>query len=959
MHFGLLAFDLFVEMYREEIERAGQPGWPTKASVTAAEEIPSSIVAYNLHGIDLDMRAVQISALALLLRARTINATCKFTDRNLASANIEEITGGRLDELIKQAKFSHPIYERILRAVAVRLKESSHIGSLLRIEREIERLVTQERAKAEEDKQFIMAFPGLNPEQFKTQAGIEEFFDLLTDQVLRHLDHFVRTSRESGADPGHLVNEAAKGFRYLRLVSRHHDVVATNPPYMSRRNMSDVMRKHVEGHYPEAKSDLYAAFICRCVELCALRGKVAMVTQQSFMFISSYEELRERLRSTVAIERMAHLGPKAFPNITGEKVNTTAFIFEKQPDTQQREQQIGVYFRLVKQPDADSKRRTFETALIALRAGQLHPQVFRYTQKDFDEIPDKPWAYWLPRSILDSFKLPLLGDTIDAKPGLQTSDNFRFVRLWWEVGKSRICFTAKDCKSAQVSGFKWFPYMKGGKPSKWFANQEHVVNWYRDGIEMKEFVAGQYPYLKGNWGWVVKNTEFYFRTGVTWTDISSKGFAGRLSPGGFIHDVSGMMCFPDQEDMLMVLALFNSKPAEYLLSALNPTIHYQVGDIKRLPLPKGAGAETRDLVTLAVKLARKDNKEAETSYDFVAPLPKLKDYESRKTRLSEIESKIDDELCRLYGLNSKDISVIKQELSSCSSTESDESVDSQELQEEVERDFTPDSVAQSWISYAFGTVLGRFELGKQDALGYGDFSGEAVTAISKLIDSDGIMPSERNHPQDIVNRVLACLECMVGRMEAHVTIRTATSSVGDPENLLRDWIDRRFWKCHFQLHRKRPVYWPLQSPKKHFTVWVFHERFTNDTLFHIRQNIVEVRLRLLEREIADKRKEAATNKGAAKQLDKLRDLEDDLREFSKRLKDVTDRGYTPHIGDGVLLNAAPLHSLLPSWPETKKAWQQLENEEYDWAQQAMEYWPDRVKKKCKTNRSFAIAHGLV
>jgi type I restriction-modification system DNA methylase subunit len=953
MHFGLLAFDLFVEMYREEIERAGQIGWPDKASVITAEDIPSSIVAYNLHGIDLDMRAVQISALALLLRARSVNATCKFTDRNLASANVEEITGGRFDELIKQAKFSHPIYERILRAVAARLKESSHVGSLSRIEREIERLVSQERAKAEADKQFVMAFPGLSPEQFKTQAGIEEFFELLTDQVLRHLDLFVEASRKAGSDPGHLVNEAAKGLRYLRLVSRHYDVVATNPPYMSRRNMSEVMRKHLEGHYPDAKSDLYPAFICRCVELCATHGKVAMVTQQSFMFISSYEELRERLRSAVAIERMAHLGPKAFPNITGEKVNTTAFIFEKQPDERLREQQIGIYFRLVKEPDADSKRCAFESGHAAYLAGGSHAQVFRYLQKDFNTIPGKPWVYWLPKNLSRLFRdLPLLGTVAKPRQGLATADNARFVRKWWEVGKGNLGFGCESTTDTLKSGRRWFPYMKGGTPTAWYGNQEHVVDWMRDGAAIKSFGEEE-----GKIRSRPQNTDYYFRRGVTWTDISSKGFAGRLSPGGFIHDVTGMTCFPSREKVLLVLAIFNSRIAEYLLTAINPTIHFQVGDIERLPIPGGEAPEVDGRISRAIELTKQSSRESETTYDFAALLSEFEDYQKRQTELGKIEAEIDCEVSRLYALTEEDLAAVERELSSSIGVASEDGEEETNDEDEADFEVTPESWAQSWISYAVGIVLSRFEVGVAGGLGCGDFSKEAVADLKKLISTDGILIVDAGSERDLTVRVLKALEIMLGESKTKEIIGFGCGE-GDQEDELLAWLDKEFWKYHFQLYRKRPVYWPLQSPKKRFTVWVFHERFTKDTLFQIRRNIIEVRLRLLEREIADKRREAATNKAAAKQVDKLRDLEDDLREFSKRLKEVVDRGYTPHIDDGVVLNAAPLLSLLPSWPEAKKAWQELEAGEYDWAQQAMEYWPERVKKKCKTNKSFAIAHGL-
>jgi hypothetical protein len=230
MHFGLVAFDIFAEMYREELDRAGQPGWPAKASVAAVQDIPASIIANNIHGLDIDLRAVQLSTLTLLLRARTLNPKCAFTGANLACANVEEITGGRLEEFIKQAKFTHPIYERILRALAIHLKDSDNLGSLLRLEQELERLIAEERRKVEAGKQFELSFRGLSADDFKTQEGIKEFFDILSEQVLRHLDDFVRASRAAGSDPGHFVSEAAKGLRFLRLLGRRYDVVATNPP---------------------------------------------------------------------------------------------------------------------------------------------------------------------------------------------------------------------------------------------------------------------------------------------------------------------------------------------------------------------------------------------------------------------------------------------------------------------------------------------------------------------------------------------------------------------------------------------------------------------------------------------------------------------------------------------------------------------------------------------------------
>lgn len=961
MHFGLVAFDLFVEMYREELERAGQPGWPAKASVAKAEEIPTAIVRHNLFGIDLDLRAVQIAALTMLIKARTLQPGCAVTDLNFACANMEQISGGRLDAIVSQAKFKHPIYESVLRGLVSRMKNSDQLGSLLRPEKVLQELIAEERRKAEEN---LLLLPGLSPNQFKTAGGLEDFFGNLSEQILQQLDGFVQTSRAAGQDPGHLVAEASKGLRFLRLVSRHYDVVATNPPYMSSRNMSGVMATHLSDQFKEGKGDLYVAFIMRCMELAEMGGKVAMVTQQSFMFISSYEDMRSKIRAGFAMETMAHLGARAFPNITGEKVNTTAFIIEKRASKAECDQQVGTYFRLLREPDTNSKRRAFETALATQNQGQPHLLMFRYVQKDFDAIPGKPWVYWMLPNVRSIFtRFPLLGKVAPAKHGLSTGKNARYLRQWWEVGRSRVGQGFLDRRSASTSEFRFYPYNKGGPPVSWFRSQNSVVSYGKGGQEMvTSRTDGTCPGQRHD------NPDFYFRRGVTWSLICARGFAARLSPGGYIFDVAGMTCFPPEDLVPVTLAVMNSSLAKFVLSALNPTINFQVGDIERLPVPSERSPRMEALVEQCVEQAKQESRESELTWEFVLPLRRLEDRSARKVRLGELEAQIDAEVSRLYGLGEEELAAINRELSGESVDKADDEGGddggNDEDDDEAQGDFTRGDLSRIWISYAIGTVMGRFEIGKPGGFGCGEFPAATVTAIRSLVDPDGIMPCDDAHPQDIAARVAKCLILMLGAEAARDTIRTATDEVGDSEEALRGWLDRftgapdkSFWKYHFQLYRKRPVYWPLQSPRKKYTVWVFHEKFDKNTLFTVR-NLVEERLRLLERKITDMRPAAANNRGVARDMDKLVDMAEDLREFSKRIKEITDRGYTPHIDDGVLLNAAPLHPLLPSWPETKAAWKELEDEEYEWAQQAMEYWPDRVKAACQTNKSFAIAHGL-
>jgi hypothetical protein len=437
---------------------------------------------------------------------------------------------------------------------------------------------------------------------------------------------------------------------------------------------------------------------------------------------------------------------------------------------------------------------------------------------------------------------------------------------------------------------------------------------------------------------------------------------------GFIFDVAGMTCFPAKDFVTTTLAVMNSRLAKFILSAINPTINYQVGDIERLPIPKGRSPRIEDLVERCVELTKLYARESEVTYDFIVPLLRIEDRKARKAQLEVWEAEIDSEVSRLYGLRDEDRPAIDRELSGStvgepSDIDSNEGTNAGE-DDETRVDFSPGDLGRSWISYAIGAVLGRFEIGKSGGLGCGDFPKSEVREICKLIDPDGIMPCDVGHARDIAGRVVKCLNLMLGVKDAGTAIFSATGYSGDFGEAVRSWLDRftggpeqSFWKYHVQAYRKRPVYWPLQSPRKEYTVWVFHEKFDKNTLFTVRK-MVEERLRLLDREISDKRKLAGTNRRLANEIDKLLDVADDLREFSKRIKETSDRGYAPHFDDGVLLNAAPLYPLLPSWAETEAAWEELEAGEYDWAQQAMEYWPVRVKAACKTNKSFAIAHGL-
>jgi hypothetical protein len=410
-----------------------------------------------------------------------------------------------------------------------------------------------------------------------------------------------------------------------------------------------------------------------------------------------------------------------------------------------------------------------------------------------------------------------------------------------------------------------------------------------------------------------------------------------------------------------------------LLYLLNPTINIQAGDIKRIPIPSNSSDQLDTCVEEAIRIAQDECAEIETTYDFISPsewIGKGQANIERQHQLEDLETKINAEIYGLYGLSEKDIYIIELECdASMFESDDDNGVGGLKIngnEEEVggKVSFILEDIARKWLSYAVGIAIGRFQPGVEGALGRGNFSDGININLQALVDPDGIMVMDEGHPDDLPARTFECLTVMLGATEAANAVRAAIGKDGPPEERLQNYLDKNFFKEHIQLYRKRPVYWLFQSPKKKYGVWVFHERMTKDTLFRIRTEYVEPKIRLLESQLEDLKSKSASVEGRElrqmeKEISDLSDVLDDVTEFAKLIKKVTDKGYKHHIDDGVLINLAPLWELMPSWQtEPKNAWKKLEKGDWDWSYQPMDHWPDRVKEKCKKNKSYAIAHGL-
>ena len=963
MHFGLVAFDLLAEMYREEMEMAGSSGWPEKPSVSSAEAISAAIIANNIFGIDIDLRAVQLSALALYLKAKNLNPRAQIKESHLACAELQLPDDAKLEAFLKASKFTLPVYERIIRRLWSTMRGGSGIGtgSLLPLESAITLEVERERRSHLTSLQRFEDQSEVPRDVARTAFWGQEFWDVLGDQIVMAFNSFADEQAAAGGDESYFVGEASKGMRLLDIMRRKYDCVFTNPPYMTRRNMQEPLSEFLEANYSEAKGDFYTAFIKRCLELTKDFGRFGLLTVHSFMFVSSYEKLRECISTQTAIESGCHLGPKSeFEVSNPNALGFVAFTCRKGSDEirlfNPDDSWYGTWYRLAK-AEGEEKRNLFEKQL----AGQAEG-VYVYQQAAFNSIPGSPWVYWITLGLRRLFvELPKLCEIAPPKHGMTTGDNFRFLRFWWEPGDERISFGCNSRDESYTTGKRWFPYMKGGKVKRWYGNQEFVLNFSRNG---KELLAAREDGTAS--GHRHDNPDYYFLRGLTWTQLTSSQFSARISPGGFIFDVSGSSTFP--EEVEPVLAIINSGLSRYLLNLINPTVHFQVGDLARLPIhAENNRIKLKKLVNNIINILQTTSAEDETTFDFIAPpwSCSLDDTSTelflRDDALADAEKAIDEEVYRLYGITDEDRKAIESELA-------EPVAEGEEVKEEP--DYIDDEeLARRWISYAVGIVMGRFSPDISGALGQGRFPSPVAAQLRSLADNDGVAILDEGHKDDLAAKVWNALETALGESGASEVVSTALGD-GNPEALLRRYLERDFWKRHLQQYRKRPVYWLLQSPGKSFSVYVFHERATRDTLpLILGTRYATGKINQLKNRMDEVRTDITSAEGRARKLleKNIEDLETkllDLEAFEaaiRRVLELKDErgdtvGWAPEIDDGVILNLAPLRELMPSWKEPGKFWQELEEGKYDWSYTAMRYWPDRVLEKCKTNKSYAIAH---
>lgn len=571
-HFLLEAFDLFFSMYEEE----GQLAEP--------EAICDAILTKNLFGIDIDPRAVQIAEASLWMKAAERAFDYAGAATNLVAATASHLKGEAWEEFL--AGFERePSVARVLRKFAETMEHIDEIGSLARPDEDLREIIQKEHATWErqvrERKETNFLFPEMNEAALQGQLPFneisdEDFGDRLFYRARAAIDAFTERARASGDFEDQLLgSETRAGFRLVDLLSSRYEVVAANPPYMGSKKMGKALKVFVDRNFSPGKRDLYAAFILRNCELANVSGRVAMVTQQSWMFLRSFAELRavnmekvdhlneeefSGLLRDVTLESLAHLGPNAFDEIGGEVVNVSLSVFAvSRPPNSHR----LTAFRLI------GPKTTADKALLLREAVSRldHAVATRPVQMRFLDVPHSPLCYWLRERFFELLAGPKLQDAARIVQQIITSDNGRFLRFAWEGPQATA---------------SWVPYLKAGGYGRWTGFHQMVLDWRSKGSRIKSLILEKYEYLNGNWGWLVKE-ETLFKPGLTYS-LMAGGCLGvrRVDPGAACDSASPFIAVHSKVRALA--CQLNSRVVSYLLRSTSADIKFRESYVLQAPI---------------------------------------------------------------------------------------------------------------------------------------------------------------------------------------------------------------------------------------------------------------------------------------------------------------------------------------------------------------------------------------
>ena len=907
-HILVYAFDLLFEMYENL-------GWSTKESVL-------SILKNNLYGLEIDERAGQLASFALMMKAREkfsrlFSVLKREEDFKLNTLIIEE--SNSLSERVKNRIKANNLNN--LNKIIEEFEDAKEYGSILKLESIDKEILERE---------FNLLKESFNNNEQGTLIFNEDEMIIDINEELELIESLIK--------------------QHITLTNQYETVV-TNPPYMGGKGFSPKLKTYVEKNYRDSKSDLFGVFIERCNEFTKKNCYTSMITMQSWMFLSQYKILRKNIIEKTEIKSLNHLGTRAFSEIGGEVVSTVAWISKKIIPKNE-----GIYIRLVDYKNAELKEHEFPNK----------DNYFQAKQKDFEKIPGSSIAYWVSDKVREIFeKNQKLGEVGEAKQGLATADNNRFLRLWNEINYNKIGYNISNSEEALESKKKWFPYNKGGEFRKWYGNQEYLVNWENDGYEIKKNILQKYPYLKTP-DFVVKNQGYYFKESISWSKVSSTNFSMRFYQKGLIFADAGMSYF-SKENLKYILGFCNSKLINNFLAILSPTLNFEAGHLALIPLIYSDNKRIIELIEESINISKEEWDSRETSWDFKKL--SLVDGKDLKTAYENYCShwrdnfvqlhKNEEELNRLfieiYELQDEmdekvafdDITILKKE---AKIVEIDNSI-LKEFSTESEKylydrgvrlEFNKDELVKQFLSYAVGCIMGRYSVNKtglimansDDILELSEnkfivkgTDGEIRQEVESkfLPDEFGIIPitDEKDFFNDIVEKIKEFIKYVYGEENLKDNLNFIAEALGNKDNrvaeeIIRTYFIKDFYSEHLQRYQKRPIYWLMNSGKKNaFSCLFYMHRYEPLTVARVRadylipyQEMLENKRKFIERQLSDGDISAKEKKNIEKQLKELDTLLKELREYANEVKHIAEQKIPLDLDDGVNVNYEKLGAIL-------------------------------------------------
>ncbi len=942
-HVLVYAFELLYHIYEEE-------GYN-------ASEIPNLILQNNIFGTDIDPRAAQLAAFALTMRARRAHSRFLRRPTPPQVMALENIAFSKEEQNSIVTLMMTDYYQGLKKKNAD--IATSHLWKSLKDAAKKEKYDLQDDAfeqlgdafKSLCDVRNIARYvekyveKGREPFDFKVTEIIEnELLHLhIIHRTIHHANEFsvhfdtlnqftnfgslivpdenflyFLQKKENMLHGTQDIFEQAFAQKlqlaiaqFLALRQKYHCVV-TNPPYMGGKGMNDDIKDFVQTNFPRSKADLMACFMERTMHMTSENGLMAMINQHSWMFLESYEDLRKKMINTFDINNIVHLGARTFAEISGEVVQSVAFVVCNAKSTNHK----IISFRLVSYKDANSKESMF----------LLKNNKYIINQEEIAQLPSYCILYWINDNLKNSFKVfPALQEIANPRKGLVTTDDNYFLKIWQELSINNICFDNKP--QICFLNKKWAPINKGGQSKRWYGNNEYCIRWYKDGLEIKNHIVKKYN--GGSYTKEIRSENLYFNESVTWSGISGSTPSFRYNPEGFIFSSSGPSAFPNKEHIKYILGFLNSNVSKSYLELLSPSLSILPGQIGKIPfnLDENELIKITNLVEQSISISKQDWNARETSWDFQS---------------NELIKQGDDNLQAAFEQYKKEWSAKFYELHSHEEELNRQFIDIYGLQDEL----TPDVPLQEitilqeegkiidgalqigalspvvqLLSYAVGCMMGRYAIEAEGLVLANQGEGmevylEKIPTPRFMPDEDGIIPITEGEyfSDDVVTRCQDFLKAAFGAKHAAENLRFIEDTLGKD---LRKFFIKDFYNDHVRRYKKRPIYWLFASPKGHFKALVYLHRYQADTISTLRNDYLLAFVIKLEAERSSMESikissdaNSSEKAKADKRINELDTMLKDCRAYDKTLLQYAQRRIALDLDDGVKVNYTTLKEIL-------------------------------------------------